>query len=389
MRILWLTWKDTSHPEAGGAETLNEVLAREMVADGHEVIFLVGGFAGCVKTDERDGYRIIRTGNRYTVYLTTAFYYLNNLASWPDLIIEEINTVPFMTQWYAKQKRILLIYQLCREIWFYQLWFPLNLIGYILEPIYLWLLRKNTVLTESESTRNDLARFGFDKKNTTVFPVAINQTIQTPTSLRGLTDLARTKQSVISPEFLQSRNPESSPHNPTLLSFGSIRPMKRTLDQIKAFEIAHESIPDLKLIVAGSAKSSYGQKVLRYMQQSKFATDITYAGVVNEDKKIELMRQAHLIMVTSVKEGWGLIVTEAGLQGTPAVVYDVDGLRDTVQNGKTGMVTKSNTPTSLAHTIIDLLKSDAYSEMRNEAKHYNTRFTAKNSYAILSKLLVK
>jgi glycosyltransferase involved in cell wall biosynthesis len=44
--------------------------------------------------------------------------------------------------------------------------------------------------------------------------------------------------------------------------------------------------------------------------------------------------------VTSVKEGWGLIVTEAGSQATPAIVYDVDGLRDSVTNRETGIIVK-------------------------------------------------
>jgi len=42
---------------------------------------------------------------------------------------------------------------------------------------------------------------------------------------------------------------------------------------------------------------------------------------------IGLLQKSHVLAVTSVKEGWGLVVTEANPQGTPAVVYNVDGLR--------------------------------------------------------------
>ena len=56
---------------------------------------------------------------------------------------------------------------------------------------------------------------------------------------------------------------------------------------------------------------------------------------------------------TSVKEGWGLIVTEAGSQGTPAIVYDVDGLRDIVVESETGVIFNSkNKPEELAKKII-------------------------------------
>jgi len=46
MNLLWLTWKDKKNPLAGGAEAVNEELAKRLVANGHQVIFLVRGFKG-------------------------------------------------------------------------------------------------------------------------------------------------------------------------------------------------------------------------------------------------------------------------------------------------------------------------------------------------------
>jgi hypothetical protein len=46
VKILWLTWKDKKHPQAGGAEVVNEELAKHLAGDGHEVLFLVG-WGGC------------------------------------------------------------------------------------------------------------------------------------------------------------------------------------------------------------------------------------------------------------------------------------------------------------------------------------------------------
>jgi len=44
MKILWLTWKDRKNPFAGGAELVNEEIAKKLVKNGHQVIFLVAGF---------------------------------------------------------------------------------------------------------------------------------------------------------------------------------------------------------------------------------------------------------------------------------------------------------------------------------------------------------
>jgi hypothetical protein len=46
--------------------------------------------------------------------------------------------------------------------------FPLNVLGYALEPIYLWLLRDRKVITISESTKSDLLRYGFKPGNVSI-----------------------------------------------------------------------------------------------------------------------------------------------------------------------------------------------------------------------------
>lgn len=358
MKLLWFSWKDLSHPHAGGAERVNEEIAKRLARDGHEVIMLVAGFPGTIKEEIRDGYKIVRLGNRYTVYWHAYRYYKNYLQGWADLVIDEMNTVPFFCKYYVREQNILLSYQLCREVWFYQMFFPLSLIGFVLEPFYLWLLRDRRVITESESTRQDMLRFGFDKKCISIISIGI---LTSP--VKSLDDLEKFQQ-------------------PTLLSLGAIRAMKRTLDQIKAFELAKKQIPTLQLKIAGSADSRYGKKVLRRIAVSEYMQDIEYLGCVDETKKIELMQKSHLILVTSVKEGWGLIVTEANSQGTPAAVYNVDGLRDSVLNGKTGVLTKENNPTSLAKEVVALLQNGVrYAELRNIAWKSSGQFDNENSYS--------
>src|SRR3970282_1209862 len=93
--------------------------------------------------------------------------------------------------------------------------------------------------------------------------------------------------------------------HPTVLSVGSIREMKRTLDQIGAFEIAKKFIPSLQLKIAGGISDDYGKKVLRRIAASVHAKDIEYLGYVDSARRAELMQRSHLILVTSVKEGWG------------------------------------------------------------------------------------
>ncbi len=357
MKILWMTWKDLKHPQAGGAELINEEIAKRLARDGHEVILLVASFPDGEAEEIRDGYKVIRLGNRYTVYWHAYRYYKKRLKGWADLVVDEMNTIPFFCKYYVQEKNILFAHQLCREIWFYQMRLPLNFIGYILEPIYLWLLRDRYVIVVSESTKQDFLRYGFSAERISLIPEGV-----TMKPMENLDEMGKYPQ-------------------PTVLSLGAIRAMKRTLDQIHAFEIAKKDIPDLQLKIVGSVSDSYGKKVLRRMVSSDYAKDIEYLDFVDEAKKIELMQKSHLILVTSVKEGWGLIVTEANSQGTPAVVYDVDGLRDSVKDRETGLISKENTPMGLSVVITAALHdSREYARLRENAWLWSKSFQLEKTY---------
>lgn len=364
MKILWFTWKDKCNPLAGGAEQVNEELASRMVKDGHEVTLIVGGFPNCLGEEIINGYKVIRLGNQVSLYWLAYKYYKKNLKGWADIIIEEINTVPFFTSLYAKEPKYLLFYQLCREVWFHQMFFPASLIGYLIEPIYVFALRKNRVLTISNSTKKDLLRYKYSKDKIKIFPLGIE--------IKPIRNLSEAK------KFKEL----------TLLSLGAIRPMKRALDQVKAFELAKKSIPSLKLKIAGGGKGKYYDKVMAHIENSPYKKDIEYLGFISREKKQELMRRCHIIMVASVKEGWGLITTEANSQGTPAVVYNVDGLRDSVKNNKTGFVSKENNPEGLAQSIVKLCKNKKlYNKFQSVALEWSKTLTFSKMYEEFMKLV--
>lgn len=355
MRIVWCSWKDKWHPQAGGAETVTYQILKRLVADGHQVTLLTANYKGARK--RMRGVKIIRNGNRLSVYYHAWRYYRKHLRYSTDLVIDEMNTLPFFAGWYAGVPSLLMVHQLARKIWFYQLPWAVGLIGYVLEPVYLFLLSDQPVVTVSKSTKRDLMRFGFIGKRIKVISEGIEVL-----RARSLNEIKKYKR-------------------PTMLSLGSMRAMKRTLDQIEAFEIARETMPELQLKIAGDSSNAYGQKVLEAIENSPYRKDIEYLGRVNKEQKMELMQRSHVIAVTSVKEGWGLIVSEAASQGTPAVVYDADGLRDSVKHEETGVVTYGNTPRALASAIKSLPASpDRYEHLRRAGWEVSKELTFDHCY---------
>lgn len=334
MKVLWLTWKDHLHPDSGGAELVLYELSKRLVHDGHEVTWLTSGYMGSRKNDQIDGINIIRIGsNRYLHSFQALMYYVRKMRNTFDIVIEVVNTAPYFSVFFGKKsKRFLFYHQLAREIWFYETKAPLSQFGYyILEPLATRLLAHSNVpvITVSNSTKLDLARYGFKPNKIHIISEGIElEPIKDPDSIKKY-------------------------RYPTLLSLGSMRAMKRTIDQIKAFEIAKKTIKDLQMKIAGDSSSQYGQLVLEEIRKSRYSKDINYVGKVSKSEKVKLLQKSHVIVQTSIKEGWGLTISEANSQGTPAVVYDVDGLRDSVKNNKTGYVSKAD-PESMAKDIVKL-----------------------------------
>ncbi|HEU4913916.1 MAG TPA: glycosyltransferase family 4 protein [Candidatus Saccharimonadales bacterium] len=361
MKILWLTWKDHKHPAAGGAEVISRELTTRLAADGHRVTLLTCGYAGAPRQEMIDGVQVIRIGsNRYAHPLQASFHYLRRLQNKFDIVIEEVNAAPYFSVFFGKQaKRFLFYHHLEREVWLHEAPAPVNYLGYyLLEPIATKILSRAKVplITVSESTKQDLAKYGFDPRQTHIISEGIE--LEPVKNLEQADKYAR----------------------PTMLSLGAMRAMKRTLDQVKAFEIAKKSLPDLELKVAGDSSGPYGKQVLDYIQASPHGQDITYLGRVSKEHKLELMRRSHLIGVTSVKEGWGLIVTEAASQGTPSVAYDVPGLRDSVRHGQTGLIT-SPQPAALAGGIVKLLRdTPLYDRLRHAGWQWSKQITFEQSY---------
>jgi len=362
MNILWITWKDSGHPERGGAEVVCRELCQRFVADGHSVTLLTSDYESSDITGGMpDGVTVLRAGSsRYLHPFQALMYYARHLKNKYDLVIEEVNGgAPYFAVFFGKRaKRVMLYHQLGRKNWLYEIKAPFSYLGYyVLVPIATRLvsLAGAPLITVSESTRQVMAKHGFAPEKTAIISEGLH--IKPLKSIDGIKKFDR----------------------PTVLSHGSMRAMKRTIDQIKAFELAKKQIPDLQMKISGSSSGEYGQKVMEYISNSPYKSDIDYRGRTTDEEKIELMQRSHAILVTSIEEGWGLIVTETNSQGTPAVVYDVDGLRDSVR-ADTGITTAEN-PAALADGIVALLANrDVYETMRTNAWQWSKKITFDKSY---------
>ena len=77
----------------------------------------------------------------------------------------------------------------------------------------------------------------------------------------------------------------------------------------------------------------------------------------------------------SAKEGWGLTVIEANALGTPVVATDAPGLRDSVDEGRTGFLVPDLDVEAFADRIGRLLSEESLgSQLSAAALEWSHRF---------------
>ncbi len=367
--ILILNWRDITHPRGGGAEKVTHEMARRWVAWGHQVTLFCAAYPGALTEESIDGVHVIRRGRQHTVHWEAYRYYRRCLRGRCDVIIDEVNTIPFFAPFYAREPVIMYSNQLAREVWRYEAPFPLSAVGYAAEPLYLQAYRRTPLMTISRSTADDLRRLGLSGP-CTIIPMSIDT--GAPDTLPSM----GTKERCL-----------------TLAFVGRVVPSKRVDHIIQALKHLHQaSVCEARLWIIGAWDDMYRRALDRQIVDLDLLGHVAFFGSVDQATKECLMARAQLLVMTSIREGWGLVVTEANALGTPAVVYDVPGLRDSTCDGKTGLVCREKAPAALARAILTLRDDPAlYARLRDQAwataKQLSWDETARVGWAAIQRCL--
>jgi glycosyltransferase involved in cell wall biosynthesis len=317
MRILVLNWKDLAHPAAGGAETFVESVCVELAHRDHEVTLFSPAVEGRPATEEVGGVRIVRAGGRFTVYRAARSYWRTQAPGSFDVVVDSINTRPFLApRWVRDTPVVALIYQLAREVWYTEMPFPVAVLGrYVLEPWWLRAYRHVPALTISESSAASL-RTHHGWTDVTVVPVGLDH--------------------VTRPNVLKEEHP-------TVVFLGRLVGMKRPQDAIRGFRHLRNVRPDARLWIIGTGPE---HERLR----AAGVDGVELLGRVSGDERFERLARAHVLVATSVREGWGLNVSEAAVCGTPSIGYAVPGLVDSVPASGGALV--DATPEALGDALV-------------------------------------
>lgn len=328
MRILALNWRDPHNPEAGGAEIhLHEILKRA-VKEGHEVIHVSHAIQWLPEKEVIDGVQIHRHGKWYSYNFSLKKYCKSLDLNSFDLIIEDICKVPVFSPLWSKTPVLVIVPHLFGTTAFREVSFPKAIYVNMLEALIPRIYSKSNFVAISDSTKHDLVRRGISADRVTVIPCGID------------TDFYK-------------QNSAMEPEKGRLLFVGRLKKYKGVQHLLRAMKILQGKGISTNLTVIGEGDYSHTLKLL--VGKLNMQNSVTFEGFIPQEDKLHWLQKAEVAVFPSAKEGWGLTVIEANCCGTPVVASDSDGLRDSVQNGKTGILVKHEDPIALADALQSIL----------------------------------
>jgi glycosyltransferase involved in cell wall biosynthesis len=363
MNILIFNWRDIKSSWAGGGEIYVHELAKRWLKKGNTVTLF------CANDPEKklpkeeviDGVRIVRKGGRFSVYFWAPFMYLTKLNKNTDFVVDIENGVPFFTPLFSLKKKIVLVYHVHGKQFFYELPFPLNIIGFLIEKFIFPVLYFNTeVMAISQSTKGKLMEIGFSKNKISIVEPGVMKA---------------------SPTFLKKTAKYS---HPTIIYLGRIKKYKRLDILVNAFPEIIKRIPKIRILLAGWGTEA--PFISDLIMKNGFKRNIHILGPISEKEKRIFLRKSWMIVNPSLNEGWGISIIEANSYGTPAVAFKVPGLSDAIKNNKTGFLATSNE--DFIDKIEQMLKNQKLrKKMEKESQRWADTLTwdkaAKNSLSII------
>ena len=137
--------------------------------------------------------------------------------------------------------------------------------------------------------------------------------------------------------------------SPTIIFLARLVESKRPHHVVQAFRKVREEIPDAQLWLVGDGP--YRSKI-----EQSAGPGVHVLGRVSGQKREELLTRAHVLVAASVREGWGLNVSEASVCGTPTIGYRAPGLVDSIP-ASGGHLVEPN-PDALAEALIEFFKGE-------------------------------
>ncbi len=153
-----------------------------------------------------------------------------------------------------------------------------------------------------------------------------------------------------------------------LMHISNFRPVKRVRDVVRSFALINAEVPSVLVMVGDGPERVEAEAEARELG---VAEHVIFLGKI--DAIAPLLAGAHLFLLTSDRESFGLSALEALASGVPVLGYRAGGLPEVVTDGVTGCLFDVGDIDGLARAGIAMLSDSARWETMSEAAAADAR----------------
>lgn len=182
-------------------------------------------------------------------------------------------------------------------------------------------------------------------------------------------------------------NKVSTLNSKTVITSGRLEKQKNFISLIRAFKKVLSSHPDWTLEIYG--EGSQRRELEEYIISSGLSTNVFLKGYTADIQN--KMLSSSIFVMSSIFEGFGLVLIEAMEMGLPVISYACPcGPKDIITEGKDGFLIPMNDEDILASKINSLIENDSKrKEMGKEAKRKAETYQIENIIPLWMKLFKK
>lgn len=150
-------------------------------------------------------------------------------------------------------------------------------------------------------------------------------------------------------------------------AIGNLVPSKQIHHILHAFKRLADAGQAVRLVIAGDGPCR--SELEQYVQNSGLGSKVEFRGAIPPDRVSAVLSQSHALVLASAREGRSTIVMEAMAAGTAVIATDIDGVRELIEHGRTGLLCASGDIEALANHMGSLLDQPGRAAALAERAH--------------------
>jgi len=131
----------------------------------------------------------------------------------------------------------------------------------------------------------------------------------------------------------------------------------------------------VKLVFAGTGPLL--KKLKKQTRQMNLDNQVEFLGYIKEADKLKVYQSADILLLPSLKEGFGMTIAEAASCGIPSIGANHYSITEIIEDGKTGLLAKPNDLNNWTKKLIQLIKLDTVRRRMGKSaqKHVKNKFS--------------